>query len=105
MSYNKINRQLIYFSYTIPYYAVYKNNDANFEFVHENNYGEFDYSVNNRNLKVELPNNTPIISEVALLKDYIVTIGNAEENRSEGDSSTQRKKTRFQPITTFFVRT
>lgn len=83
LGYNKINGQLIYFSYRIPYYAIYKKNGNNFELAKENNYGKFDYSVNNGNLKVELPDNTPIVSEVALLKDYIVTLGNTEEDLKE----------------------
>lgn len=79
LHYNKNNERLIYFSYSIPYCAIYKRSGNNFELLKEDTYAEYDYSIQEENLNIECDRSS-IVYEVALLKDYIVTLGNTEDD-------------------------
>lgn len=79
LTYNRDNKTLLFFSYKIPYYAIYKYNDSDFELVKEEKYAKFDCLLKGDNLVVQNVE-VPPITEVALLKDYIVTLGNTAED-------------------------
>lgn len=82
LGYNNQNKTLVFFSYKIPYYAIYKNVHGNdFKLIKEDKYAKFNYLVNNNNNLIIKGFEKKIIrSEVALLKNYIVTLGNTEED-------------------------
>lgn len=83
LNFNKKNGRLVYFSSQIPYYAIYKMNGGDFELIKGDTYAKFDYSINEGNLKVKPADGVSLTHEVALLKDYIVTLGNTEEDLKE----------------------
>lgn len=82
LEYNKNNKMLVFFSYLIPYYAIYKRNADSFELVKEETYGKFNHNIIDQNLKI---NNVEgeIVRTVALLKDYIVTVGNTADDLND----------------------
>jgi len=78
LKYNKKRKVLVYSVFYYPYMAVYKNskNGVEFELENEKVICKPDYSIVDREMRMK--EKTALISEIALTKDYIVTIQKKE---------------------------
>jgi predicted small secreted protein len=97
LKYNNARKKLVYSTFLFPYIAVYSNNNGNYS-IHEERLAEVDYRVVDGLLRYNAERRGA--SELAISKDYIITLERDREFDSTDDRQIGRDITKM-PQTVF----